>query len=162
MNIRPLQQNDGLPWRNLRLRMLREHPEAFGEHAEQFAERSDAEIAQRLVDGNLVGAFVNNELAGTAGWFLQKGAKRQHIGVIWGMYVAPEFRSRGIGGAILDQLLANIRDAGCDVAQLGVAEPNVIARELYESAGFKIWGREEDALRVDGKPVAIIHMWRML
>lgn len=162
MNIRPLQKNDGEAWRNIRLRMLRDHPEAFGEHAEQFAERTDEEIAQRLTDGNLLGAFLENQLVGTAGWYLQQGAKRRHIGVIWGMYVAPEARSRGIGGALLDAVIESIRAAGCAVAQLGVAEPNVVARDLYESAGFKVWGREEEALRVEGQPVAIIHMWRPL
>lgn len=162
MKIRLLHKNDAPAWRILRLRMLAEHPEAFGEHVDDFRKRDEASVEQMMLGGHVHGAFLDETLVGSAGWHSQHGAKRAHIGVIWGMYVAPEARSRGIGGALLDTMLAEIRAAGCSVAQLGVSEANSIARQLYESAGFAPWGREEAALCIDGRMVAEYHMWRRL
>lgn len=49
--------------------------------------------------------------------------------------VLPKFRKKGIGGAILDELLAGCnRDGG---VFLEVREGNEAARKLYESRGFK-------------------------
>jgi ribosomal protein S18 acetylase RimI-like enzyme len=162
MNIRRLTTQDVPAWRELRVRMLRDHPEAFGEHVDDFLQRPLPEVTTRILDGNVFGAFLDDKLVGAAGWHDQKGRKRAHIGVIWGMYVAPEARSRGIGGGLLDRLLDEIRASGRDVAELSVAEPNAIARELYESAGFREWGREPQALRVDGRAIVEIHMQRRL
>jgi ribosomal protein S18 acetylase RimI-like enzyme len=162
MKIRRLQRENAAEWRKLRERMLRDHPEAFGEHVEDFIQRPLDEVQARVVDGNVFGAFLDGKLVGAAGWHDQKGRKRSHIGVIWGMYVAPEARSRGIGAALLDTMLEEIRKSGRSLAQLSVAEPNAVARDLYESAGFRAWGREENALRLDGRPITEIHMSRNL
>jgi ribosomal protein S18 acetylase RimI-like enzyme len=142
--------------------MLRERPDAYGEHADDFAQRPLVEVARRMVDGNVVGAFVEGKLVGAGGWFHERGLKRQHIGTIWGMYVTPEARSQGVGRALLDDLVRRIRKAGLDTASLTVSEKNAVARDLYNSAGFKEWGREPDSLRVDGKSVTVIHMSRSL
>jgi ribosomal protein S18 acetylase RimI-like enzyme len=142
--------------------MLRERPDAYGEHADDFAQRPLAEVARRMVDGNVVGAFIEGKLVGAGGWFHERGLKRQHIATIWGMYVAPDARSQGVGRALLDELLRRIRKAGLDTASLTVSEKNAVARDLYNSAGFKEWGREPDSLRVDGKSITVIHMSRSL
>jgi predicted GNAT family acetyltransferase len=162
MKIRKLQKDDAAEWRKLRERMLRDHPEAFGEHIDDFLQRPMVEVALRVVEGNVFGAFVDEKLVGSAGWHDEKGRKRAHIGVIWGVYVAPEARSRGIGGVLLGTMLVEIRNSGRTLAELSVAEPNTVARDLYESAGFRVWGREEDALRVDGRSITEIHMSRGL
>jgi ribosomal protein S18 acetylase RimI-like enzyme len=160
MNIRLLQQNDAPAWRELRIRMLRDHPEAFGEHLDDFLERDEAGVIQMMLGGNVHGAFVDGVLVGAAGWFSEQGAKRKHIGLIWGMYVAPEARSAGAGRALVNRMLAEIGNSGRIVAQLAVAESNMPARRLYESAGFELWGREVDAMLVDGRAVVELHMWR--
>src|SRR5688500_5867870 len=129
MKIRRLTTKDAPAWRELRVRMLREHAEAFGEHVEDFLLRTPAELETRVIEGNVFGAVLEGTLVGSAGWRPEQGRKRAHIGMIWGMYVAPEARSRGIGGALLDTMLGEIRDSGRSLAQLSVAEPNVIARE---------------------------------
>jgi ribosomal protein S18 acetylase RimI-like enzyme len=78
------------------------------------------------------------------------------------MYVSPQARGRGVGAAIIDVLFEAMRGGGCTIAQLGVAEDNAFARQLYESKGFEVWGREIDAMIVDGQPVTELHMWRRL
>jgi ribosomal protein S18 acetylase RimI-like enzyme len=162
MKIRRLTIDEAPAWRELRVRMLREHPDAFGEHVEDFLQRSRGDVEARVVEGNVFGAFLTEVLVGSAGWRPEQGLKRAHIGMIWGMYVSPEARSRGIGGALLDTMLEEIRNSGRSLAQLSVAEPNAIARELYESAGFQAYGAEPDALRVGGQSVTEIHMFRHL
>jgi GNAT superfamily N-acetyltransferase len=162
MNIRLLQQNDAPAWRELRIRMLRDHATAFGQHVDDFLKLGDAEVLSWMLDGRVHGAFVDNELVGAAGWHTQRGAKRVHIGVIWGMYVSPHARGKGVGAALMDALMAVMREGGCSIAQLGVAETNAFARQLYESKGFEVWGREIDAMIVDGQPVTELHMWRRL
>jgi len=51
--------------------------------------------------------------------------------------VAPAHRRQGVGRALVEQLLAALRDAGARVVYLEVRASNVIARRLYESMGFQ-------------------------
>ena len=67
------------------------------------------------------------------------------------MYVAPEAAGRGVGRALLGDLLARCeRIEGLRQIQLVVTKQNEAARHLYESLGFRCYGREVDALRIDG------------
>ena len=51
------------------------------------------------------------------------------------MGVDPAFQRRGIGGRLLDELLAWGKERGCPYAWLGTETDNVPARALYESRG---------------------------
>ena len=51
------------------------------------------------------------------------------------MGVAPPLWRQGIGGRMLDELLAWGRERGCEYAWLGTEPDNVEARGLYESRG---------------------------
>jgi [ribosomal protein S18]-alanine N-acetyltransferase len=55
--------------------------------------------------------------------------------------VAPEWRGRGVGAALLDAALAAARRDGAHVAHLEVRDSNVAARALYGSRGFTPVGR---------------------
>ncbi|MGE4427861.1 MAG: N-acetyltransferase family protein [Solirubrobacteraceae bacterium] len=52
------------------------------------------------------------------------------------LYVVPELRGRGLGGALLDAAIALARREGADRIELGTSEDDVAARALYESRGF--------------------------
>jgi GNAT superfamily N-acetyltransferase len=52
------------------------------------------------------------------------------------MFVAPRFRGRGLGRALLDALERTSVELGCDVARLDSTEPLVEAVALYRSAGY--------------------------
>lgn len=77
----------------LRLRALREHPEAFGSSSEEHPPLADIVKAfeQRWhSDENYVlGAFVENTLAGTVRFVRETGRKVRHKGSIFGLYVTP-------------------------------------------------------------------------
>ena len=55
--------------------------------------------------------------------------------------VAPEWRGRGVGAALLDAALDEARNGGAHVAHLEVRDSNVAARALYGSRGFTPVGR---------------------
>jgi GNAT superfamily N-acetyltransferase len=157
VHIRQLGQSDAARFQALRLYGLRESPEAFGStYAEDEGLSLDV-IAERLTPartpvGRVVfGAFAGEELVAVSGCMQQAKAKARHKAVVWGMYVLPEKRGRGLGRRLLEQI---ILEAGTwqDVERLTltVVERAGAARRLYGAMGFQAFGREPDGLRQDG------------
>ena len=56
------------------------------------------------------------------------------------MGVDPAFQRQGLGGRLLDELLAWGKERGCPSAWLGTETDNVAARALYESRGAEAQG----------------------
>jgi ribosomal protein S18 acetylase RimI-like enzyme len=52
------------------------------------------------------------------------------------LYVAPSHRGHGLGRALMEAALQEARDRGADTMEIGVDEPDRIARRLYERLGF--------------------------
>ena len=52
------------------------------------------------------------------------------------LYVAPARRRRGLGRALMEAAIEEARGRGADTIEIGVDEPDVAARRLYESLGF--------------------------
>jgi ribosomal protein S18 acetylase RimI-like enzyme len=52
------------------------------------------------------------------------------------LYVVPAERGRGLGRALMNAAMDLARDQGADYMDLGTAETDVAARNLYESLGF--------------------------
>ena len=52
------------------------------------------------------------------------------------LYVIPERRGQGIGGALLDAAIEAARQAGADHFELTTGEDDTAARKLYESRSF--------------------------
>jgi ribosomal protein S18 acetylase RimI-like enzyme len=52
------------------------------------------------------------------------------------LYVAPASRGQGLGRALMEAALHQARDLGADTMDIGVDEPDLAARRLYESLGF--------------------------
>ena len=52
------------------------------------------------------------------------------------LYVAPASRGQGLGRALMEAALRQARDRGADTMDIGVDEPDLAARRLYESLGF--------------------------
>ena len=60
--------------------------------------------------------------------------------VIWGMWVAPEARRRGVGTQLLDRSRDWSWEAGAERLSLWVVATNAAAYALYERAGFQPTG----------------------
>jgi ribosomal protein S18 acetylase RimI-like enzyme len=52
------------------------------------------------------------------------------------LYVVPACRRRGLGRALMEAALEVARDRGADTMEIGVDEPDLAARRLYEDLGF--------------------------
>jgi len=158
MTIRFLGSDDLAVYRELRLAGLKESPTAFGSSHVEEAELPLTEFAARLrppdkPDNGIFGAFVEDRgLVGILGFAREYRIKRSHIALLWGMYVSLEFRGRGFGAALVDEAIAHARKLGT-VRQLvlSVTANNVVAASLYRSRGFERYGRERDAICIDGK-----------
>lgn len=85
--------------------------------------------------------------------------KARHRALLWGMYVTPAARGRGVGAAILRAAIDCARSwAGIVQVHLSVTEASKEASRLYTSAGFREWGVEPRALHWDGRFIAEHHM----
>lgn len=153
--IRVLEEHDGERYRALRLRALREEPEAFGSAYEEQAERSLAAFVERICETAThftLGAFDGEELIGTVAFTREAGVKMRHKGVITAMYVAPERRGRGVGRALLLSAIERARaQPGMEQIHLAVVTRNVAARALYMALGFAVYGTEPNALKLGGE-----------
>jgi ribosomal protein S18 acetylase RimI-like enzyme len=65
------------------------------------------------------------------------------IAYIQTIEVAPEFRRRGIGAALMHRAQESAREAGAAVMWLHVAAENAAAIRLYEEHGYRYFGSEE-------------------
>lgn len=52
------------------------------------------------------------------------------------LYVVPDRRGQGLGRALMKAVLETARARGADFMDIGVDEPDLPARKLYESLGF--------------------------
>jgi ribosomal protein S18 acetylase RimI-like enzyme len=52
------------------------------------------------------------------------------------LYVTPAWRGQGLGRALMEAALREARNRGADTMDIGVDEPDLAARRLYESLGF--------------------------
>jgi GNAT superfamily N-acetyltransferase len=111
--------------------------------------------------GGVWGAFLQGALVGAAGLSVERREKTRHKATLFGMYVAPDARSRGMGRQLVE---AVIREAtaldGVEVLQLTVTDGNESARRLYASCGFEPFGAEPMAMRTAEGYVAKVHLWR--
>jgi ribosomal protein S18 acetylase RimI-like enzyme len=67
------------------------------------------------------------------------------------LYVVPASRGRGLGRALMEAALREARARGADSMDIGVDEPDLAARRLYESLGF--------SNRVDGADGPLMYVY---
>ncbi|MBC5782756.1 GNAT family N-acetyltransferase [Ramlibacter sp. USB13] len=159
MQIRRLAPADALSFRSLRLRALREHPDAFTSSWEEERELGVEAAAARLAgDTAFWGAFQGAELYGFVGLEREHRAKNRHKATVVAMFVAPEVAGQGVGRALLSALLAHARSAGLGSLVLTVTEGNERALNLYRAVGFRSFGIEPDAIRIEGRSHGKNHM----
>jgi ribosomal protein S18 acetylase RimI-like enzyme len=66
------------------------------------------------------------------------------------LYVVPHRRRQGLGRALMESAIAEARARGADSMDIGVDEPDLPARRLYESLGFtnRVGGSEGPVMYV--------------
>ena len=162
--VRALHAGEVDLWRGIRLRALRDAPDAFGTTYEQasawpdetwvthvgWATAPDALQAVYLAD-------IDGAVVGCARVSQEDG---QETALVTSMWVDPASRRRGVAAALLEACEAWARSRGCLRVELEVAELNPGARLLYERAGFVETGELRE-LR-EGSTARTVHMTKSL
>ena len=98
------------------------------------------------------GALENKRLVGVVTLIREGHLKEKHKASIYGLYVDRRMRGKGIGRLLLDRVIQTAHGLPkLKQVRLAVVEGNDPALQLYAAAGFKVYGREADALFVRGK-----------
>lgn len=148
LKVRRLEAKDAVDFRDLRLEALKAHPEAFGSSWDAELGKPATSWRETLEANAVFGGWVGSSpLAGMAGFHIRGGAKLQHKGVLWGMYLRPQARGTGLAGALVDKVIEHARLLVEDLT-LSVVASNMAAQRLYRAAGFEQYGLERRALKV--------------
>lgn len=105
------------------------------------------------------GAWDGEDLVGTVAIEYSAKPKTCHAALVVGMYVRPGGRTRGVGRALMEALVAAARRRpGLMRLTLTVTEGNEPALRLYRSVGFSAWGVQPMAIRTASGFRGKVHM----
>lgn len=142
--------------------MLQESATAFSSDYEDARSLGLEHFIDRVrfeADNFIIGAFDEAQLIGSAGGYRERGAKRCHIATVWGMYVYPTYRGRGLGRDLLQAVVGDLRKLdGIERILIGVTAGNTAAEALYASYGFVTYGTEPGAIKVQGNDYSEVLM----
>jgi len=159
--VHRLTEDDAAAYVELRTRMLAETPLAFGASPGHDFMGSVEAVREQLSHGDesaIYGGFAPG-LVASIGIYREDRPKTRHKMHVWGAYVAPPHRGRGLGSRLLETVIEHARAVpGVMVLHISVTDAASAARHLYERAGFEPWGSEPEALRHEGRVVAEHHM----
>jgi RimJ/RimL family protein N-acetyltransferase len=147
VTIRRVRTEEWPAFRALRLEALRTDPLAFGSTLERELEYPDAEWQRRVAsaatatrEATFVAIDPSGGFVGMVGCFPDQTAE-----IVYGMYLAPALRGRGLGGRLLDALLewfmANLPETPVGLEVNPTAEA---AARAYLARGFTFDGREHE------------------
>ena len=163
--IRRLAPDDAPKYQALRLRGLREHPEAFTSSFEEEETKPLEWSALRLAASAdrphdfFLGAFKNGALGGAVGLQGRYRAKERHNAMVVGMYVAPELAGQGAGRALMHELIQQARVfAALEQIDLTVTAGNDRAQHIYQRCGFTVFGVLQRAIKLEDRYYAKVHM----
>jgi GNAT superfamily N-acetyltransferase len=137
--IEQLGPDEGERLREIRLRGLRESPDAFGSSYGREVEFSAEKWAERLKSSD-------------SRWWAAKVVGGDDVGLVCvrleesgahllSMWVAPEVRGRGLASRLVDECVAWARSTDAEQLQLWAVDGNHAARALYAAKGFTPSGK---------------------
>lgn len=157
------------PFRALRGEALESSPRSYGTGAEDWRAASEEAVTRMLEhsrsqeSGFILGAWVEGVLVGVLGLKREAKAKARHKATLWGFFVQPGFRDRGVGGALVDEAMARAAQMdGLHLVRLMVTAPDAAALHVVEARGFTRYGLERDGLSLNGAHHDIVYLMRFV
>jgi ribosomal protein S18 acetylase RimI-like enzyme len=142
--IRRIRSDEGAMLRDLRLRALRDDPDAFGSSYQREVDRSGEAWEKWAVEsaaGQRQCLFVaesRSSWVGLAGAYTHDSEPQ--VRRLFGMWVHPEARAAGIGAGLVDVIVDWSIESGAEEVRLWVVEANDSALGLYLRKGFEETG----------------------
>jgi RimJ/RimL family protein N-acetyltransferase len=152
-------------YRALMLEAYATHPDAFTSSIEERSALPFAWWEARLSNAPsptevVFGASEGTSLLGVVGLSFEAREKVRHKATLFGMYISPGSRGRGLGRDLVAEALKYARTRpGVRIVQLTVTQGNLSAETLYAQCGFAPFGIEPYAVAVGTEYVSKVHMW---
>ncbi|MDO8564395.1 MAG: GNAT family N-acetyltransferase [bacterium] len=134
-------------YKELRLRSGETEPEAWGASIRAEPEKDELYWRQKLEDPHfkMFAIEMDGKIVAMCG--LQQKSDGRFFGRR--LYVAPEYRGKGLAKVLLDRVLDEAKSRGAKNIYLGVTD-GLPALGLYKTMGFTEIGRHKDEMRGDG------------
>jgi ribosomal protein S18 acetylase RimI-like enzyme len=100
-------------------------------------EEEYAQLARTVQEGFTLGAFDDRQMVGIA---IAEPRRWNRSMWVWEFHVAQEYRRKGIGKRLMDELTERAREAGMRVLVCETQNTNVPAIMFYRSVGYEIHG----------------------
>ena len=163
--VQRLEPAHAVVYQALRLRGLKEHPEAFTSSYEEDVVRPLHAAETRLTPtpalphNAFFGGWCEGKLIGVVGMEGRYRQKERHNATVVGLFVASQARGLGVGEAMMQALLTHARRCpNLRQLDLTVTAGNEHARRLYERLGFTVWGVLPGAVCVNGVYADKLHL----
>jgi GNAT superfamily N-acetyltransferase len=130
--IRRAETDDWSACRDIRLRALRDEPQAYESTFEDEQHLSDQRWRDRIARASTFLAVDRAKLVGMAVALVQDDGDL----MIVAMYVAPEVRGRGIAARLIDEIAKLALTQGACRLVLDLADGNAAAERSYRRYGF--------------------------
>jgi ribosomal protein S18 acetylase RimI-like enzyme len=135
VRIERLLEREGLRLRAIRLRALRDAPDAFGDTVEEETNSTEAHWSAQIQNMATFVAVVGQSDVG----MVRCSRNASHPDIIWllSMWVAGEARGQGVGEALINEVISLARAQGAARIILDVGDYNTPAIALYKYKGFE-------------------------
>ncbi|MDZ8260556.1 GNAT family N-acetyltransferase [Nostoc sp. ChiQUE01b] len=155
MIVKKLTTYDAEDYRQLRLEALETNPDSFGTTYQEEVIKTIEQFRDRIpVDNNnfILGCFEDRNLIGIVRFHQESRIKLRHKAYISSMYVQQEYRGKGIGKILLNELIERAKTINAvEILLLDIVKTNVLAKALYLSLGFQIYGTEKKAYKYNNQ-----------
>ena len=162
--VRAIRPEEGDLLKAVRLAALRNAPGAFLETEAEVAADEDEVWATRAAastgDGDqlILLALADGRPVGMAGIAREIGQRRRHRATLWGVWLDPAHRGRGVGRQLVSSALDWAREREVRAVYLEVVENEDPSWSLYGRLGFVRREVDPFGAHVDGHDVALEHL----
>ncbi|MBW4603569.1 MAG: GNAT family N-acetyltransferase [Calothrix sp. FI2-JRJ7] len=162
MIIKRLTKHDAEDYSQIRLESLHNNPDSFGTMHQEEAIKTIDDFRDKIpVDNNnfILGCYENKKLIAIVAFHQESRIKTKHKAYIRSMYVKQEYRRQGIGELLLTELIEKAKAINdIEILLLDVVTNNLPAKQLYLSFGFKTYGIEKMAYKLNNQYFDIDYM----